>query len=95
MFITKTAVKFTLTHEYKFVVILVNITAWYWHEFSPICVLNYIFQEIFHNLVKKNKTSVSDAITRPNIELIDVNSVTEQEMEPFPKEILESMWTNW
>ena len=30
-----------------------------------------------------------------NIELIDLNSVTEQEMESFPKEFLELMWTNW
>ena len=30
-----------------------------------------------------------------NIELIDVNSVTEQEMQPFPKESLKSMLTNW
>ena len=30
-----------------------------------------------------------------NIELIGVNSVTEQEMESFPEEFLESMWTNW
>ena len=30
-----------------------------------------------------------------NIELIDVTSVTEQEMQSFPKEFLRSMWTNW
>ena len=28
-----------------------------------------------------------------NIELIEVNSVTEQEMQSFPKEFLKSMWT--
>ena len=30
-----------------------------------------------------------------NIELIDVNSVTEQEIQPFPKESLKSMRTDW
>ena len=30
-----------------------------------------------------------------NIELIDVNSVTEQEMQFLPKEFLKSTWTNW
>ena len=30
-----------------------------------------------------------------NIELIDVNSVTEQEMQSFPKEFLKSMWTSY
>ena len=30
-----------------------------------------------------------------NIELNDVNSVTKQEMESFPKEFLESIRTNW
>ena len=30
-----------------------------------------------------------------NIELIDDYSVTEQEMQSFPKEFLKSMWTSW
>ena len=30
-----------------------------------------------------------------NIELIDVSSVTEQEMQSFPKKFLKSMWTSW
>ena len=30
-----------------------------------------------------------------NIELIDVNSVTEQEMQSFPNQFLKSMWTSW
>ena len=30
-----------------------------------------------------------------NIELIDVNSVKEREMQSFPKEFLKSMWTSW
>ena len=30
-----------------------------------------------------------------NIELIDVNSVNEQEKQFFPKEFLRSMWTSW
>ena len=30
-----------------------------------------------------------------NIELINVNSVTEQEMQSFPNEFLKSVLTNW
>ena len=30
-----------------------------------------------------------------NIELTDVSSVTEQEMQSFPKKFLKSMWTSW
>ena len=30
-----------------------------------------------------------------NIELTDVNSVTEQEMQSFPNQFLKSMWTSW
>ena len=30
-----------------------------------------------------------------NIELIDINSVTEQEMQSFANKFFKSMWTNW
>ena len=36
-----------------------------------------------------------DSLYSNNIELIHVNSVTEQKMQSFPKEFLKSMWTNW
>ena len=30
-----------------------------------------------------------------NVQLIDVTSVTKQEMQSLPKEFLKSMWTSW
>ena len=49
----------------------------------------YIWLKITH-LHKKN-ICIATVIT----ELIDVNSVTEQEMQSFPNQFLKSMWTSW
>ena len=49
----------------------------------------YIWLKITH-LHKKN-ICIATVIT----ELIDVNSVTEQEMQSFPNQFLKSIWTSW
>ena len=57
MFITETAVKVTLTHEYRFLVIAVNIAALCCHKLSPICVLkSYISRDFWLTLSSRLKS---------------------------------------
>ena len=66
------------------------------HLKSSFCLFIYFYfiyswLKITHLHKKKSLYSLYSN----NIELTDVNSVTEQKMQSFPKEFLKSMWTNW
>ena len=51
----------------------------------------YSWLKITHLHTKKSLYSLYSN----NIELIDINSVTEQEMQSVPNQFLKSMWTSW
>ena len=62
------------------------------------CLFIYLFY--FHFLTVDLELhiytkNIINSLYSNNIELININSVTEQEMESLSKEFLESMWTNW
>ena len=74
----------------------------YWElwQLKYLFYLFYLFFFYFHfiyswlkitHLHKKNLCIASTIIT----ELIGINSVTEQEMQSFPNQVLKSMWTCW
>ena len=65
-----------------------------------LCLRIYLFSFIFTlftidlKLLIYTKKSFCSLYSN-NIELIDINSVTEQEMQSFPNQFFKSMWTSW
>ena len=69
----------SITHSYKLFIYL-----FYFHFI-------YSWLKITHLHKKKSLYSLYSN----NIELVDVSSFTEQEMQSFPNQFFKSMWTSW